>query len=92
MTRTLHAKWSPITYSITYDVDGGNLPGSTQNPFIKTYATPVNLVTPSKTGYVFAGWYSDSTRKTTYDGTTDISTTQVIIKQFMLNGRQINIQ
>ena len=54
-TITLYAKWTLITYNITYDLDGGSV--ATANP--TSYNVTTNTFTlnnPTKTGYTFAGW------------------------------------
>lgn len=52
---TLYAKWTPLDYNITYDLDGGNLqPG---NPSSYTTETGTfTLANPTKAGYEFSGW------------------------------------
>ena len=76
---TFYAKWTPIEYEITYNTLGGTLPGTTTNPFTKTYDSPVTLVNPTYEGYDFVGWYANYNATTKaysnpFDGTTDIST------------------
>lgn len=54
----LYAKFTEVTFQITYNLDGGS--------FIDTYPTTftkgetVELVAPTKNGYQFIGWYTDS--------------------------------
>ncbi|MFA7075905.1 MAG: InlB B-repeat-containing protein [Candidatus Izemoplasmatales bacterium] len=53
---TVYAKWTNVTYSISYD----NLLGTTQiNPETYTIETPnIDLANPSsRTGYTFVGWF-----------------------------------
>src|SRR5690554_2137783 len=55
---TLYAKWNIITYSINYELDGGD--NHVSNP--SSYTVETNTITlsePSKEGYTFSGWYSD---------------------------------
>lgn len=52
---TIYAGWSPIEYSITYNLDGGL--NHELNPATYTIEDEVNLLAASKDGYVFAGWY-----------------------------------
>lgn len=56
---TLYAQWSLTTYTVTYYLDGGtNAPSN-----ITTYTvnTPTyTLVNPERTGYTFAGWYTEA--------------------------------
>ena len=52
---TLYAKWIPVTYAITYNLNGGSL--SSTNPASYNIETPAfTLNTPTKTGYTFVGW------------------------------------
>jgi uncharacterized repeat protein (TIGR02543 family) len=55
--RSYVAHWTPITYTITYDLAGGALSEGESNP--ETYAVTnaaFTLATPVRTGYAFAGW------------------------------------
>lgn len=55
---TLTAKWTPSSYSLTYNLSGGT--NSLQNPKSFTIETPtIKLKDPSKNGYKFVGWYTD---------------------------------
>ena len=56
---TLYAKWNIITYSINYELDGGD--NHVSNPSSYTVETnTIILSAPTKEGYTFEGWYSDS--------------------------------
>lgn len=56
-TVTLYAKWTAISYTITYDLNGGALPSGKTNPASYTAATTAfTLQNPSKSGATFAGW------------------------------------
>ena len=55
---TLYAKWDAVKYTITYILyDGTN---SATNPATYTVEDNVTFSDPSKTGYTFNGWYSNS--------------------------------
>jgi uncharacterized repeat protein (TIGR02543 family) len=57
---TLYAQWTANTYVVTYnynDATGGN---STATASFTTAGSAIVLPTPTKTGFTFAGWYSDS--------------------------------
>ncbi len=56
--KTLYAKFTSNSYTITYVLDGGS--NATTNPTGYTYGTVVTLADASKTGYTFDGWYSDA--------------------------------
>ena len=54
---TLFGKWTAITYTISYNLDGGSLPNGTTNPNNYTIETPTfTLNNPTKTGNTFNGW------------------------------------
>ncbi len=53
---TLHAKWQPNEYMITFDTMGGRA----LEPDSVYYGSELFLPIPHKTGYAFKGWYSDS--------------------------------
>lgn len=63
MNQTVYAKWIPNTYQITYkDKDGAAFSGVHGNnyPTQYTYGNTTALKIPSKTGWLFGGWYEDS--------------------------------
>jgi M6 family metalloprotease-like protein/uncharacterized repeat protein (TIGR02543 family) len=55
--KTFYAKWNTISYSITYNLNGGT-GVSNSNYTIET--NTITLPTPNKTGYSFVGWYESS--------------------------------
>jgi uncharacterized repeat protein (TIGR02543 family) len=57
-TVTLYAQWSVITYSISYEPNGGtNDPGNPASYSAENL--PLPLVAPVRTGYTFGGWYEN---------------------------------
>ena len=67
---TLYAKWTPITYKITYELDGGT--NASANPTTYTIESEtITLTAPQKEGFAFGGWYTDSsfsgTKQTTIE-------------------------
>jgi uncharacterized repeat protein (TIGR02543 family) len=61
--KTLYAKWTPVSYKITYNLNGGT--NNSSNPLTYNVTTQtITLKNPTKAGYTFSGWYSDS--KLTY--------------------------
>lgn len=60
---TITAQWSPKTYTLYYDVNGGNpvSPASKSIVYTKEYG---DLPTPTRTGYTFEGWYTDANNGT----------------------------
>ena len=62
-TVKLYAQWAITDYAITYNLNGGT--NNSANP--ATYNKQSGLITlaaPTRKGYTFGGWYSDSALKT----------------------------
>lgn len=57
---TVYAKWSLVTYEITYELDGGT--NNEDNPTEYNVEQAISLAEPSRTGYIFGGWYPDVSR------------------------------
>ena len=57
---TLYAVWSPNTYTVSYNANGGSGAPSSQT---KTYGVTLTLSStkPTRTGYTFKGWATSST-------------------------------
>jgi uncharacterized repeat protein (TIGR02543 family) len=55
----LYAKWTLLDFDITYDLDGGTL--STPNASTYNSSQGLALNEPTKTGYIFDGWYDNDT-------------------------------
>lgn len=54
----LYAKWTPVSFQINYELDGGE--NHPSNPASYTIEDTVYLKEPSKEGYEFLGWYRDA--------------------------------
>ena len=57
----VYVKYNTIYLDVTFDLNGGNVGGDTSNVVVpvawgSTVTAPTN---PSKTGYIFAGWYTE---------------------------------
>ena len=62
--RTFYAKWTAVGYTITYNLNGGT---NSDNPDAFSVEDSFSLKDPSRTGYEFKGWYSDSSYSTEID-------------------------
>ena len=68
---TLYAKWVPINYTITYQLNGGA--NEAGNPPTYTIESDTfTLGAPTRTGYTFSGWYDNET----FSGTAVTTITQ----------------
>ncbi|WP_197018914.1 InlB B-repeat-containing protein, partial [Xylanibacter brevis] len=55
--KSFTAQWEAITYSISYDLDGGAMPEGVINATTYTIESqPITLNAPIREGYTFAGW------------------------------------
>ncbi len=54
--KTFYAKWSPKTFTVTLNANGGTL---SENLTSYVYLTGATLPEAEKTGYAFGGWYAD---------------------------------
>lgn len=54
---TLYAQWEPITYTIDYELNGGE---NAANPQSYNCTDSIALQSPKRTGYTFEGWYADA--------------------------------
>lgn len=54
---TYYAHWTPITYTLTVNPNGGTLNGSTANKtYSMQYGETRGIANPTRTGYTFDGW------------------------------------
>ena len=59
--RKFYAKWMLPTYSVTFELNGGELPVGVENPMKYTAGTATfALPKPSKENYDFDGWYDNA--------------------------------
>ena len=60
---TMYAKWSVNQYTISFNTNGESVIGSISQNYNTNVTQPDD---PTKEGYTFAGWYSDSELTTVY--------------------------
>lgn len=58
-TVTLYARWTPVTYTISYVLNSGTNNSSNPSTFTVETAT-INLANPTRADYVFGGWFDNS--------------------------------
>ncbi len=57
---TLYAQWTPVTYTITYVLNGGS--NNAGNPATYNITTPtITLLPPTRSNFTFNGWYTEPT-------------------------------
>lgn len=57
----VYVKYNTIYLDVTFDLNGGNVDGNTSNVVVPVAwgSTVTKPTTPSKSGYTFAGWYTE---------------------------------
>lgn len=79
-----YAMWDPVTYTVSYNANGGSGAPGAQT---KTYGVNLTLssATPSRTGYIFKGWATSSGGGVSYVAggqyTTNVSVTLYAVWQ-----------
>ncbi|NLV50270.1 MAG: hypothetical protein GXY20_06195, partial [Clostridiales bacterium] len=56
-----YAQWTPLSYTISYDLNGGSIAGGSNPTSYTTEQTIIFPGNPSKAGAAFAGWIDDAT-------------------------------
>lgn len=69
---TLYAKWIAITYTVTFNSNGGSAVPEQQVAYGGTASIPDPA--PTKAGYAFIGWYEDAELQFAWNFTTDTIT------------------
>lgn len=59
-----------ITYTVSFDTDGGS---TVDSQAVTSGSTATKPADPTKDGFIFGGWYSDSELTTAYDFTTPVT-------------------
>lgn len=78
---TLYAKWQEqLGYMVNFETDGGS---TIVSQTISEGGTAVRPVTPSKSGYSFAGWFTDNTYSTIYNFDTVVTTNKTIYAKWI---------
>ena len=78
-----------IKYTVTYDANGGNC-GQTTG-YATSAAAAVTLPTPTKSGYIFAGWYTAANGGTRVGGAGDSYTPSANITLYAQWGKPCNV-
>ena len=70
LSQNLYAHWKASTYTLVYNANGGNVEPASK---IVTYDSAYGaLVTPTRTGYTFNGWF------TSLDGGNEVTETMIV--------------
>ncbi len=69
---TLYARWTPKTFTITFNSNGGSTVASKTVTYNSTYGT---LTSPSRNGFTFQGWYTAASGGTKVTASTKVTIT-----------------
>lgn len=61
-TRTITATWTPNTYHITYDLNGGDTGPASPQAFVFNSGAKISSTIPTKPGYKFINWWFSDTK------------------------------
>jgi uncharacterized repeat protein (TIGR02543 family) len=83
----LYAKWTINQYTITFNSNEGSLVTAITQDFDTAVFAPTN---PTRTGYTFAGWFSDEALTTAYSFTTMPSQSITLYAKWTISQYSIN--
>ena len=84
---TLYAKWTTITYTVSFDTDGvGSAPSAQTVNHGSTVTKPSD---PTAEGYKFDGWYTDSNCTKEYQFETEVTSNMTLYAKWTLTGPEI---
>jgi uncharacterized repeat protein (TIGR02543 family) len=87
---TLYAKWTvipPTTYSVIFTSNGGS---AVSNQTVTENTTATAPTAPTRTGYTFAGWYSDAVLTTPFVFTTAITGDITLYAKWTINNYTVS--
>ena len=84
---TLYAKWTIINYTVSFESNGGSAVNSQSVPYNGTASQPAD---PTRTGYGFAGWYSNSGLTTPYNFSTPVTGPVNLYAKWVINSYTVS--
>ncbi|MCR2822931.1 InlB B-repeat-containing protein [Lederbergia panacisoli] len=79
---TIYAKWIINQYNVNFVSDGGSAVADASVNYGDNVVSPKS---PSKVGYTFEGWYSDSSLTTLYDFSTQVISNVTLYAKWTIN-------
>ncbi|MDR1916083.1 MAG: InlB B-repeat-containing protein [Synergistaceae bacterium] len=78
---TLYAIWTPVSIGTTYAVTFNSQGGSSVSPItgVASGSKITAPLTPTRSGYSFAGWYKDASVTTAWNFTIDVVTSNITL-------------
>jgi uncharacterized protein (TIGR02145 family)/uncharacterized repeat protein (TIGR02543 family) len=85
---TLYAKWTIIKYTVTFNSNGGSSVASQSVDYGSLATVPT---APTKTSYVFAGWYSNAGLTTAYNFSTPVTSAITLYAKWEIRDADGNV-
>ncbi len=86
---TLYAKWSVDSYAVTFNSNGGT---TVNTQYIEYNSTATQPTSPTKDGYTFAGWYSNSALTTSYSFATNVTANIILYAKWSTNSYTVTFE
>ena len=84
---TLYAKWAPLTYTVTFNSNGGSAVKAQSVKYGAKASKPTN---PTKAGCTFNGWYSDKGLTKAYDFNTAVKGSVTLYAKWTVNSYTVS--
>jgi len=84
---TLYAKWTHNIFTVSFDTNGGSRVDSQSVAHGNSVSSPD---APTRTGYTFDGWYSDSIWTTRYDFNTAVTSNVTLYAKWTVNAYTVS--
>ncbi len=86
-TVTFYAQWTANIYDVTYDAQDGSIEGQSSKTIQETYDSYYTCPTPTREGYDFQGWFTETSgggTKITTNTQVEITTTQTLYAHWQM--------
>ena len=79
---TLYAKWDQISFTVSFDTDGGSAITNASVNYNQPLAQPT---APTKEGHTFEGWFTDAEKTSAYNFSSPVNSNFTLYAKFSLN-------
>ena len=86
---TLYAQWAPNTYTVTFNPKGGIVTPTSVNVTFDTAYGDL-LTDPSRTGYTFAGWFTEENKRITSESIVETPNDHTLHAQWSPNNYTVS--
>ena len=84
---TLYAKWNINSYKVSFDSNGGSSVAAQSVNYNTAASKPAD---PSKTGFTFAGWFTDKDGKNAYDFSSKVTGDITLYAKWNINSYTVS--